>query len=668
MGKIQVLGFEIANLIAAGEVVDRPASVVKELLENAIDAGAHTIETEVRKGGVSMIRVTDDGCGMTSDDLPVALQRHATSKIHSAADLDGITTLGFRGEALAAISSVSDIRILSKPADAPMGNMITAESGTVTDLCEVGCADGTTVLVENLFAKVPARRKFLKKDATETMAVSAMLEKLALSRPDIAFRFIADGNLRFSTVGDGNLRNVVYALYGRELAAELLAVENHTDAVQLTGYVGNSEAARNNRNYQNVFINGRYVKSKTVSAALERAFTSYIAPERFPVCFLFLQMDPALVDVNVHPAKLEVKFSDEQRIFETVYYGVKVAVESNCQRPLLRLSQDKPAQDRMRANGLLGAFAPRQGTSAASVQQSRIPDVASPTVSPSGTQRPAFISQHAPTEKKNNDTKPRQIYPSGTASTVSPQQSGALLRTLTDHAPAASGMLASDVPYRSSHDTPLPQPPAVSGEDADASPAAPLYRYIGCAFQCYLLLEYDGDLLVIDQHAAHERLLFEQLKAKCLSDGAIASQQLLLPMEVLLSAEEASAAESFSDDLRAVGFSFEPTDSGQRVLLTAIPEATTIADAQALFIQMTDELARGAGNPAVTDSARRERALYQVACKAAIKGGRTYDEAHIAWLCDQLLRLPDITVCPHGRPVAYRITKRELDRQFDRIK
>ncbi|MBQ2999609.1 MAG: DNA mismatch repair endonuclease MutL, partial [Clostridia bacterium] len=338
MGKINVLSFAVANLIAAGEVVDRPASVIKELLENAIDSGADRITIEIQNGGVTYMRVADNGCGISAEDLPVSIRRHATSKIKEAKDLDGILTLGFRGEALAAIASVSDLRIISKTADAPVGAMLEAHGGEIAGVFERASADGTTVIVENLFANVPARRKFLKKDVTETMAVTAVVEKIALSHPAISFRLITDGTIRMETTGDGDLKNTVWSVFGKEFASKLIPTELTVDGIEVHGFVGRPDNVRANRNYQNFFINGRYVKSKTACAALEQAYTSYIATERFPACILFLTIHPAAVDVNVHPAKLEVKFSNEKPVFEAIYYAVRNALEANTARPDVTLT------------------------------------------------------------------------------------------------------------------------------------------------------------------------------------------------------------------------------------------------------------------------------------------------------------------------------------------
>ncbi|MBQ1261105.1 MAG: DNA mismatch repair endonuclease MutL, partial [Clostridia bacterium] len=333
MGKINVLSFELANLIAAGEVVERPSSVLKELIENSIDAGATSIVAEIKNGGVSLIRVTDNGCGIDKEDLPIALRRHATSKIRERNDLDGIMTLGFRGEALAAISSVSRMTIITKTETGESGHMLTAEAGNVTELCEVGASVGTTVVVEDLFYNVPARRKFLKKDATEASNVCALVEKVALSRPGISIQLLVDGVQRFKTVGDGNLENTVYAVFGKEFSSKLIKADGTANGIHVHGLIGRSDNVRKNRNLQNVFINGRYVKSLTAMAAIEKAYTSYIAPEAFPTCVLFIDMPEQLVDVNVHPAKLEVKFADERTVFEAVYHTVKEALQSFTYRP-----------------------------------------------------------------------------------------------------------------------------------------------------------------------------------------------------------------------------------------------------------------------------------------------------------------------------------------------
>ncbi len=669
MGKINVLGFEIANLIAAGEVVDRPASVLKELLENAIDAGATHIEAEISRGGVRSIRVTDDGCGMTPEDLPVAIRRHATSKIKEAEDLNSIFTLGFRGEALAAISAVSEVRIISKTADAVSGTMLVSENGTVTDLCEVGAKDGTTVLVENIFANVPARRKFLKKDTTEAMACTAQMEKIAMSHPEIAFRFISDGDVRFMTAGDGSPHSVLYAIYGRDFANKLLPIEGGNDAVTVTGYAGRSDLSHGNRNMQNVFINGRFVKSKTVGAALERAYTSYIAPERFPVACLYLTIDPRHVDVNVHPAKLEVRFSDERVVFEAVYYAVRAALEENTARPTMTLSQKE-----QKGKALLGSFLPlgeKKGV------QATIETVTPTTPMPPQRATSPFAQAQAQGQgqvqgQPQGRQQAQPVQP--IRQELTPEATNRILQGVVsvaadDTIRGESGVFVAQQPP--SVEVPFPEvEPKIAPAPApqqETKPALPKYRYVGEAFRCYLFVELEDEtLLVIDQHAAHERVIFERLLKRQQEDGRQASQPMLLPLRVSLTPTELAAVMEAKEEMESVGFTFLPEAGG--VSLTAIPDAITPDGAGELFLEMANQLSEGTGTPENTEAKRRERALYQIACKAAIKGGRTYGQAQIEWLIQEVLSLPDITVCPHGRPIAYRLTKGELDRQFDRIK
>ena len=639
MGRINVLDFEIANLIAAGEVVERPSSVLKELIENSIDSGATKIVAEIKRGGVALIRVTDNGCGMEREDLPVALKRHATSKIRTRDDLDGIMTLGFRGEALAAISSVSEVTIITKTVEAESGTMLTSSGGKVLDISEVGTSDGTTVVVENLFFNVPARRKFLKKDSTEAMNVAALVERVALSRPDISIQLLIDGEEKFNTPGDGDLLNTVYAVYGKDFASKLIKADGTANGIRVHGYIGRSDNVKKNRNLENVFINGRYVKSLTAMAAIEKAYTSYIAPECFPVCILFLEMNPRTVDVNVHPAKLEVKFANEQPVFEAVYYTVKRAIEDHQYRPEMTIAQ-KPKPEK----NSLGAFVPIGENTKGEQISIHAP-------------RPAYISK--PVSYSENLDKPLKassgagqsfVRKAEPATSMTPKSS---LDILEKYATAKR-----DTEYR-------PEPPkAVAPTQAEST--TPEYKLIGEAFDCYVLIEYEGALLVIDKHAAHERVIFEDLKKNRESDGRVASQALLLPITALLTPDEVSAAEEYGEELRAIGFEF--TLGGTNADITAIPDAISASDAEALFIKMTDELAEGRGNPEITEKIRREKALYQIACKAAIKGGRKYDRALIEWLVERILALPDIIVCPHGRPIAFKLTKTELDRQFDRIK
>ena len=648
MGKINVLDFEIANLIAAGEVVERPSSVLKELIENSIDSGATTIVAEIKRGGVALIRVSDNGCGMDKDDLPVAIKRHATSKIKQREDLDSIMTLGFRGEALAAISSVSAVTIITRTADAESGSMLISEGGKVLDISDVGCATGTTVVVENLFFNVPARRKFLKKDSTEAMNCAALVEKVALSRPDISIQLLVDGEERFKTPGDKDLLNTIYAVYGKDFASKLIKADGIANGIHVHGYIGRSDNVRKNRNYQNVFINGRYVKSLTAMAAIEKAYTSYIAHEAFPTCVLFMDMNPTAVDVNVHPAKLEVKFANEQPVFEAVYYTVKRAIEDHEYRPEMQLGQKKTSE-----RNALGAFVAigedtkgKQMTFATPERTSYAPPVYKPAVE----SRPQF-NYSAPLKVSSGAAE--GFSKKDAPVSMSPKSSVELLERYSKAAPKTD--YAPVAPIK---EIPLPE---IRVEEEK-----PQYKLIGEAFNCYLLVEHDGAMLVIDKHAAHERVLFEDLKAVTERDGRVASQALLLPITVLLSPDELACAKDYMEEISLVGFDFEVLDGYAN--LTSIPSSIGSMEAESLFVKMVDDIMDGKGNPEITEKIRREQALYQIACKAAIKGGRVYDRSVSEWIVEKVMSLPDVIVCPHGRPIAYRLTKTELDRQFERIK
>lgn len=667
MSVIHMLDIEVANLIAAGEVVDRPSSVVKELLENAIDAGADTVTLEIRAGGIGMIRVTDNGCGMSQEDLPTAIKRHATSKIRTADDLAHIGTLGFRGEALAAIAAVSDMHIISKRKEDECGHVLTAADGRVLGIEEIGCADGTVMLIENLFARIPARRKFLKKDATEAQAIAAVVEKIAMSHPEIAFTFINQGQVKFKTQGDGVLLHTLHALLGKDVSSRLISIEGGSLGVRVHGFVGRSDAARGNRNAQNFFLNGRYIKSRTVMAALERAFVSYVAPEKFPIAAIFIDVDPSSVDVNVHPTKLEIKFSDEKLIFESVYYAVRAALEENTSRPLLSFDGEaRPAK--ADAPSTKAEERPSVIPMPKTLRAEPMPNARPASLSPSDSLRILELSkQYEALEKKpltasslQKVTAPtaefgkRDLFPTERAVQSAPTAEA-------EEKPEALQSTVLSLTERANQEESAPSIPTQEQK------ALPSYRIVGTLFRCYIIVEVgdaQDECLVIDQHAAHERILFEDMKKK--RTTACAAQELLVPLSVHLTPEEYAAACEYREIFASVGISFRE-GTNNTLILTAIPNTVSPRDAESLTVSMADELAKGTGNPALNTDIRAERALYQVACKAAIKGGRTYDDADIDWLCRQVLAMPDVTVCPHGRPIAFTLKKSELDRRFNRI-
>lgn len=672
--KIRVLSFAVANLIAAGEVVDRPASVIKELMENAIDAGATRITVELQRGGVTLMRVTDNGCGIPAEDLPVAIRRHATSKIQTAADLDGIATLGFRGEALAAIASVSDLRILSKTQDAALGAMLEAHGGENVTVTEQGGSVGTTVLVENLFANVPARRKFLKKDVTETLAVTAYVEKIALSHPEIAVRLIADGNVKLDTAGDGSLRSTVYALFGRDFANRLIEVNSEQDGISVSGFIGRTDNYKSNRNGENLFVNGRYVKSKTAMAALEQAYTSYMPPEKFPCCALFITVNPTRVDVNVHPAKLEVKFSNEKAIFDAVYYTVRAALESNRTRPVLRLESERVEKDPFAFPGgrVSAAVAPVENGKGESLRQRQLSyafgnDNARPVTQVGGAekQRTESLPDRVTAEEYREWAAGRMPAPSngregGTVQSPPPRLLPDDLEHIGGKQPTTEQPQAE--PNVESHTEPNVEPNTAQAAECTA-PEAHEYRLIGDAFHAYVLVESGDRLLIIDQHAAHERILFEQLKAG-LHSATPVSQLLMLPIDVMMTTGEVEILHRYRDELSRIGFQLRYARN--TVSADGIPEGIEPNAVADMLGVMAGRLLDNTGSVRLTRDIIFEKALYQAACKAAIKAGREYAPEHIAWLVKKLMELPDITFCPHGRPVAMELSKSALDRQFDR--
>ena len=678
MGKINVLSFEIANLIAAGEVVERPSSVLKELMENSIDAGATEITAEIKRGGVALIRVTDNGCGIEKEDLPVSLKRHATSKIKDRDDLNSIITLGFRGEALAAISSVSEVTIITKTKEADTGYMLTSEGGKVIDICEVGSSDGTTVVVENLFFNVPARRKFLKKDSTEAMNVAALVEKIALSRPDISIQLLIDGEERFKTSGDSVLLNTIRAIYGRDFASKLIKAEGISDGIKVSGFIGRSDNVRKNRNLENVFINGRYVKSLTAQAAIEKAFTSYIATEHFPACVLFIEMDPGIVDVNVHPAKLEVKFSDERKIFEAVYYTVKSALEDSEYRPEMSLGAKKSDYNPVNAFVPIGENTKGEQITMNAINERRADSLVSAayrgeekrssSASLGAYRTPAYTPNENPYEEKISYVNSSPKSPLSSASGTGYSHSRGENSSRVSFASYESFTPRESVDLLAKYRDSQPAPASKNDDEFSLTDAenSVLYKYVGEAFDCYVIVEYEGALLIIDKHAAHERIIFEELNRGRKNDGHVSSQKLLLPITVILTPDELSAVNEYDSDFKNLGFDFTVNDKS--VDITAVPSSVDAKDSEGLFVEMLSGIISGSGTPANTEDIRREIALHTIACKAAIKGGRVYDRAVIDWLVKKVLSLPDITVCPHGRPIAYKLKKSELDRTFDRIK
>ena len=629
MSEINVLDISVANLIAAGEVVDRPASALKELCENSIDAGAKTITAEIKNGGIAFMRVTDDGKGMTGEDAVICVRRHATSKIKTAKDLSAVMTLGFRGEALAAITAVTHTRIMTKRREDSSGTVVTVDYGRLEGAEEGGFPDGTTVICEGLFRTTPARLKFLKSDSAEGAACASVMEKLALSHPEVAFRFIADGQQRFATSGDGKLKNAIYSVYGRDFASKLCEIDSKSGGISVSGYVGTPDNVRGNRALQIFFINNRCVRNISLTSALEAAFRSFAPIGKYPVCVLNIGLHAAYVDVNIHPAKLDVKFSDEKSIFDAVYYSVRGALERSLKNP--SLSPKSPAPMTEEKLKIISAFV---SPDAPKHEQTKI-----------DMPFEAKYRPYVPTKKAEEKAESEEFAPVVLPKKVASPDVFDIPKT-EEELPKINA--STDAKLTGFEPKPVPE-----------------YRILGEAFDCYVIIEESERLFLLDKHAAHERINFEKMKAAI--DGKRPETQLLMIEEkITLSPQERELCEKYKKEISDMGFDFSIEDKG--VILRGVPCDFELSEGRTFFFSLITSLTESDGSLYADSKNYFERALYQSACKASVKAGRRYDDAHVRWICDNFFRYDCIRRCPHGRPVAYEMTKRELDTRFGRIK
>ena len=650
MPHIVQLDRHVADLIAAGEVVERPASAVKELVENAVDAGATQITVEVQNGGMTFLRVTDNGCGIAPEDAPTAFLRHATSKIRTKEDLAAIGTLGFRGEALAAISSVSRIDLLTKTAEAD-GVSLHLEGGVVTSQQPAGCPQGTTILVRDLFFNTPARMKFMKSDSAESSAIAAVVQQQALAHPEISFRLIRDGETQLQTSGDGERLAAIYTVFGRELAKNMLAVNGTWEKFHVTGYITKPTATRGNRALQYFFLNGRFIRSRLLSAALEEAYRNQMMTGRFPACVLELQMPLEAVDVNVHPAKTEVKFLNERAVFDAVHYAALSTLSNASGRVAMQMPKS-PAPDAQPA-------APQQTARPAERPAAR------PAVNPN-----FYQTMQAGEYRRQAGAQPRTVlasqvqYPTRTPKPVEPAMPPVEKAPSPIAPPQPEPVVAPVKPAAKAE----PEPAAIPKEPAPA-PAEPeqlaldlpeqTFRLIGEAFDSYLIAEQGESVLFIDKHAAHERILFEKLKAE---DHPIVSQELMAPVSAELTREEAATVLENTEILGKCGFEVADFGDGD-VLIRQIPCDVDEKDAVSLLQELAADLLAG---KTLAPETLRDNLLHTIACKAAIKAGWHTEGAEAAHLVAEILSRTDIKYCPHGRPVCIELTKSQLERQFKR--
>lgn len=637
MGIINVLDAQTANLIAAGEVVERPSSAAKELLENSIDAKAKSITMEIRNGGRTLLRVTDDGSGFLREDVPKALLRHATSKIECGDDINGIRSLGFRGEALAAIGSVSRLEIITKHRSEEIGTRLTAdENGIIME--DIGCPDGTTVSMRDIFYNTPARQKFLKKDGTEGASCVAAAERLALSHPEISFTVISDGERKFQTAGDGELYPAIYSVFGRDFAKRLIKVEYELGGVSVNGYITPPDAVRGSRAMQTAFVNGRYVKSKTVQAALEEAFRSFIPRGKFPGCVLFVSLLPELTDVNVHPAKTEIKFASERDVFRAVYYAVKNALEAEPEEKLL----GDPATQKVIAKPVLPELPPDQDPFAENGAQTQI-------LQRSSIEKSIFEGGETP---KNRVVQP--IMPQKTEKKVFRADLGD-----DDVFDSQSEFVFSDSTQVAEPADPEPKAEASAEQATLITDMVPAWRMIGQAYDSYIFVETEENILIIDKHAAHERVLYEKLaKSKELH-----IQELLSGVPVNIGREQAAVLLENADFLEEKGFKIEDFGEGALIVRTVPATLGNLKGLNTILEDFARTLSDGNG---LSFAERCDRALYTVACKAALKArikNRPEDDENVVRM---LAENPHLRYCPHGRPFIKKLPKREIEKYFDR--
>ena len=643
MAEIIQLSPHVANLIAAGEVVERPASVAKELLENAVDAGATQVTIEIQGGGMAFLRVTDNGCGMTPDNARRAFLRHTTSKLRQAEDLAAISTMGFRGEALAAIASVSRIDLLTKTADSVAGTSLRLEAGQILEESEAGCPDGTTIIVRDLFYNTPARMKFMKADTVEAGRITGVVQQQALAHPEVAIRLLREGKEVLSTPGSGNLQDAVYCIYGRE-GADMVRVESSWENCRVHGFVSKPTGARPSRSQQTFFVNNRPVKSRLLTAALEEAYRNQVMAGRFPTCVLHLVLPANAVDVNVHPAKTEVKFLQEKAVFDSVHYGVLGALNKAPDRPQVR-------------------FQPQQS-----------PKAAPAPASAAGKKEDFFRTMTAQEYKataRELTNLPQPKAEAAAAAAVQVEQTRQLLRQPMFYPQPTPRAVPAKEPEKPMPTPAEPERNAVPAEpERNTAPAEPEqvelpmpqeapWRLVGELYHSYILVEQGDDALLIDKHAAHERILFDKLKE---NQEPVSSQTLLRPVTVRLSPETAAVLLENQPLLEELGFEIGEFGSGT-VLLRRVPMDLSPEDGADALQSLGEDLLSGRRED---KNSVRDEVLHTVACKAAIKAGWHSDEKELLALVRQVMERSDLKHCPHGRPICISLSKKQLEKQFKR--
>lgn len=673
---IQVLDQSTINQIAAGEVVERPASVVKELMENAIDAGSTAITVEIRQGGIGFIRITDNGCGIKKEELPLAFLRHSTSKIRTAEDLLTVSSLGFRGEALSSIAAVSQVELITKTSGSLTGSRYRIEGGEEKGLEEIGAPDGTTFISRNLFFNTPARRKFLKTETTEGTHVADLVEKIALSHPEISIRLIVNNQSRLHTSGNHNLKDIIYTIYGREIAANLLPVEVSNGMVKISGFIGKPLIARGNRNFENYFINGRYIKSGLVSRAIEDGYKSYMMQHKYPFTLLHLTVEPEYIDVNVHPSKMELRFKDGENMYRVICQAVtdalsgkelipNVSLMSEREERELEKNENAAARNLIRGNGIntpaKNGHGPepfeRHRLEAMGIREERL-------AYGEKKQESRWILPPNPLTRELPQERAQAQQPNETGAAAMP----AALEEKEKASETTGAALAAKkaIPAEKEASLAEKEAPPKQMEMFDnrllSESARKRHRLIGQVFETYWLVEYDGSLYIIDQHAAHEKVLFEKNFAS-LKTREYTSQFISPPIILTLSLQEADLLKRHMKVFTDIGFEIEPF-GGNEYAVRAVPDNLFSLAKKDLLMELIDGLSDDGMGKNVESIYDR---IASMSCKAAVKGNNELSFAEADKLIDELLKLENPYNCPHGRPTIVAISKYEMEKKFKRI-
>ena len=761
MGNIVLLDDLTINKIAAGEVIERPASVIKEMVENSIDAGANNITVEIKNGGISYIRVSDNGKGIAPDDLEIAFERHATSKIRKAEDLDVVTSMGFRGEALASIAAIANVEMTSKTESQDTGYKITVEAGNILDKQEVGCQTGTTIVVQNLFFNTPVRYKFLKKDYTEAGYIEDVITRIALVNPNIAIKLINTGKTVIQTNGNGDMKSVIYSIYGKDVATGILPVDYTYEDIEITGVIGKPEIARSNRSNQLFFVNKRYIKDKMLTAATEQAYKGLIPIGKYGFVVLNINMNPSKVDVNVHPAKLEVRFEEENKIFQSIYHAIKNTLlkselvantEKSVQKePSLldtkglfdfrknetkKIEQYNDEESKIKTN--VGQVEHGENTSNINIGQGGPVNTADileqlkkmkEDLQKQIENKPKIDVEVQENEQKNGSEQLNQedekenkiadennnkieniedsekkleeekqniegILPVETKQNVeetvvtetkpeekleeikeqikeleninyeetTPQDFNTMYEKLFGRKPIENEQLPEEQPKENKNTAVDLINDNISVFEQREEYKKPIYKFIGIAFNTYIIIEMDKEMYIIDQHAAHERIMYEKVKKNYYSESSKDSQMLLLPDVITLTHKEMEIAKDNMDLFKNAGFSLE--EFGENTIkLTGVPTVCLDIDNKELFLETLDEINTIART---AKQEKEERFIATVACKAAVKANMVLDKAEVENLMDKLLELPNPFTCPHGRPTAIKMSKYDIERKFAR--